>query len=74
MNTQEGGIKMIVKNKILQEKIRDYWLKEAERLGDEAHKYADWINANKEHLLEKYKETLDSEDIDEIVKILMMNG
>ena len=34
--------------------MSDYWVKEAERKGDEASDYGDWILANTEHIVEQY--------------------
>lgn len=43
--------------------MSDEWLKEAERLGDEAGAFGDWCNDNEEMILERYLESLTVEDI-----------
>jgi len=37
--------------------MSDYWVKEAERRGDEISAYNDWIDANIDHIVEQYSLT-----------------
>ena len=37
--------------------MSDQWIKEAERIGDENCAYADWVESNREHILECYINT-----------------
>ena len=39
--------------------MSDYWLKEAERIGDENANYSEWIDLNKDYILEVYGQSLD---------------
>ena len=45
--------------------MSDEWLKEAERRGDEADDYANWIDANEDSIIEQWSEKLDIDDVPE---------
>jgi hypothetical protein len=45
--------------------MSDQWVKEAERRGNEADDYQNWVDANEDVLLEQYKDKLNIDDIPE---------
>jgi len=43
--------------------MADEWVKEAERKGEEAGNYADWIDSNETEIIETYLETITLDDV-----------
>lgn len=46
--------------------MSDYWLREAERIGDENSMYSEWVENNKDYIIECYSDSSQLEFPEEI--------